>query len=150
MKITGCHVPALFPVICGKFGCDAPAKPVRMPGMKRKNQVELLHLSLCKKIKQSPHFNVWKGYILVIHLKIFHDLHTLFVQSWIKLMKRSWIFVVILKSPWIWLSPWKVLDFFIRSWKGFEIHYLVYAKPFSVKLDYFTEEILAHPLCKNL
>ena len=70
-----CHVPALFLVSLDEFVCDAPAKLVRMPGTKRKNLVDLLHLPLCKEIKQSPHFNVWKGYILIIHLKIFHDLH---------------------------------------------------------------------------
>ena len=70
-----CHVPALFLVSLGEFVCDAPAKLVRMPGIKRKNLVDLLHLPLCKEIKQSPHFNVWKGYILIIHLKIFYDLH---------------------------------------------------------------------------
>lgn len=74
-KTRRCHVPALFLVSLGEFGCDAPAKLVRMPGIKRKNQVELLHLPLCKEIKQSPHFNVCKGCILIIHLKIFHDLH---------------------------------------------------------------------------
>lgn len=76
MNITSrCHVPALFLVSLGEFRCDAPAKLVRMPDIKRKNQVELLHLSLCKEIKQSPHFNVCKLCILIIYLKIFHDLH---------------------------------------------------------------------------
>lgn len=70
-----CHVPALFLVICGEFVCNAPAKLVRIPGIKRKNQVELLYLPLCKEIKQLPHFNVCKWCILIIYLKIFHDLH---------------------------------------------------------------------------
>ena len=76
MNITRrCHVPALFLVSLGELVCDAPAKLVRIPGIKRKNQVELLHLPLCKEIKQLPHFNVCKGCILIIYLKIFHDLH---------------------------------------------------------------------------
>lgn len=69
MNITSrCRVPALFLVSLGEFGFDAPAKLVRMPDIKRKNQVELFHLPLCKEIKQSPHVNVWKGCILIMYI----------------------------------------------------------------------------------
>ena len=67
------------------------------------------------------------------------------------ILERSWILEVVLKSPWIRLRSWKILDFFIRLEKSLK-SILVYATatPFSVKLDYFTEENLAGPRCKNL
>ena len=59
-----------------------------------------------------------------------------FVQSW--------------KGLEFYYSFWKVLDFFIRSWKVLDPQPCPRQTPFSVKLDYFAQENLANPLCKNL
>ena len=67
------------------------------------------------------------------------DSNTNIVRS---ILKRYWILLVVLKRPWI--RKERILDFFIRSWKVFEIYTF-----FSVKLDYFAEENLAHPRCNN-
>ena len=44
------------------------------------------------------------------------------------ILKRSWILLVVLKSPWIQFRSLKSTDFFIRSWKVLEIPNLVYAR----------------------
>ena len=62
----------------------------------------------------------------VFYSTVFRDSHSLIIHA-VKsqlmtticmvhtIFKRSWILAVVLKSSWIWLSPWKVLYFFIRS-----------------------------------
>ena len=68
------------------------------------------------------------------------------------ILKRSWILLVVLKSPWI-RSTWKERDFFVRSWNALEIHNLAYARqPFFCKIRLFCRGKLnlAHPRCKSL
>ena len=67
------------------------------------------------------------------------------------ILKRPWILLVVLKSPWIWLRSLKSFWFLYKIWKiPWNSQPCLRQTPFSLKLDYFADENLAHPRCKNV
>ena len=53
------------------------------------------------------------------------------------ILKRCWILLVVLKSPWIQFRSLKSSLFLIRSWNVFEIHNLVYSRHLFCKIRLF-------------
>ena len=68
------------------------------------------------------------------------------------ILKRSWILLVVLKSPWVRLRSLKsaCLPSLIGLKKSLKLTTCLRQTPFCVKLDYFVEANLANPGCKNL